>query len=207
QGIEHAVGHLNKVVGLLSEGEIAPKQIHFRHKAMSSESVYQKHLSQIPKFESTFDGIVMDSDHFAQALPHHNKQLKDFVERWLINIAPPVDLPIDEQLRDVLANLLRASPPSLCAAAEILRLSPRTLQRRLQASGHSFQEILDGARKDFTLSLLAQESIPLSLVAHSLGFSEQSVLTRACRRWFGHAPSEIRKSLKSRASRSGIAKK
>jgi AraC-like DNA-binding protein len=35
--------------------------------------------------------------------------------------------------------------------------------------------------------------MPLGQLAGVLGFSEQSVLSRACRRWFGASPSAVRR--------------
>jgi len=35
--------------------------------------------------------------------------------------------------------------------------------------------------------------MPLGQIADLLGFSEQSVLARSCRRWFGVTPKEIRR--------------
>lgn len=41
---------------------------------------------------------------------------------------------------------------------------------------------------------LRESHIPLAQVAAAMGYSEHSVFTRACRRWFGRAPSAVRSS-------------
>jgi AraC-like DNA-binding protein len=194
QATEHAVCHVTQVVSMLSQGETTPRRIHFRHAAIGLASTYVTHLGQVPQFESSFDGIAMDRDEFRQSLPHHDKQLENFFEQFMMGISPPVDLPIDEQLRDVLQHLMRVHRVALSDAANALRMSPRTLQRGLRTRGCTFQEILDGVRQDLTGRLLDQKSIPLSHIAHTLGFADQSVFTRACRRWFGRTPGAIRRS-------------
>ena len=44
---------------------------------------------------------------------------------------------------------------------------------------------------------LLDTDLPLSQVAGLLGLAEQAVLTRACRRWFGRTPREVRRAGRS----------
>lgn len=76
--------------------------------------------------------------------------------------------------------------------AAALSISDRTLQRRLQAEGASFQRLLDDTRRARAQQYLRKPSNSLKLVAAQLGFEDQSNLFRACRRWFGESPSQYR---------------
>jgi len=69
---------------------------------------------------------------------------------------------------------------------------PRTLQRRLSESGHSFQSIVDLARKKLALKLLGETELCLAEIAILTGFSEQSGFTRAFKRWAGQTPRSYR---------------
>jgi AraC-like DNA-binding protein len=71
-------------------------------------------------------------------------------------------------------------------------MHPRTLQRRLQAEGGSFDTIKDSVRRDIALRFLKQTSVPLIRIARMLGYSETSALCRSCHRWFGSSPNQIR---------------
>jgi AraC-like DNA-binding protein len=82
---------------------------------------------------------------------------------------------------------------SLPQVAEQLAVSPRTLHRKLEAGGSSFQQIKDGLRRDMALHLLTRGSTPLKQIATSLGFSDQSTFQRAFAQWTGLAPGEYRK--------------
>ena len=73
-----------------------------------------------------------------------------------------------------------------------LRLSPRTLQRRLAADGASFEQLLDAVRADLALYYLRESRLSVAAVAEILQFSETSALTRACRRWHSASPRAVR---------------
>lgn len=72
-------------------------------------------------------------------------------------------------------------------------MSGRTLQRRLASEGSSFQSLVDDARRRLALRLLRQQDdIALTEVTFMTGFSDQSALTRASRRWTGQTPGAFR---------------
>lgn len=76
--------------------------------------------------------------------------------------------------------------------AAALSISDRTLQRRLQAEGTSFQQLLDDVRRELAQQYLRKPGQPLKRVAELLGFGDQSNMFRACRRWFGESPGQYR---------------
>ena len=71
-------------------------------------------------------------------------------------------------------------------------MSGRTLQRRLAEQDTSFQELVDDARRDLAKRLLRETEFSLIEVAFMTGFSEQSALTRAFKRWVGSTPGAYR---------------
>ena len=83
--------------------------------------------------------------------------------------------------------------PNLEAVARDLRMTPRTLRRRLSERGTSFRECVDDLRRQRAATEVVATHRPLTEIALDLGFSELSAFTRAYRRWFGHAPSEARR--------------
>jgi AraC-like DNA-binding protein len=72
-------------------------------------------------------------------------------------------------------------------------MHPRTLQRRLSEERATFEAILDDVRRQLARHYLTTTDMPLSQVAGLLGLSEQSALTRCCRRWWGRTPTAVRK--------------
>lgn len=195
QSTEHAVAHLVKVVRLLSEGRISPRQIGFRHAMQGQADSYRHYLGQQPVFMTSYDGIVLGATESRQALPVQNPELQSFVERFLMASAPASNEPFPEQAHEVLMRLMMARLAGLADLAAAMHLHPRTLQRRLAQHGFSFEELQDGIRQQLTLKYLREPSIPLSHVAVLVGYSDQSVLTRSCRRWFAKTPTQLRREL------------
>ncbi|WP_290707329.1 AraC family transcriptional regulator [Gordonia sp. UBA5067] len=95
--------------------------------------------------------------------------------------------------RALIRQLLPTGRVSLVLVATQLRMHPKTLQRRLAESGLTFAAMVDGIRRDTARRLLRDTTMPVARVAHELGYADQSVLTRSCRRWFGAGPTAYRK--------------
>jgi AraC-like DNA-binding protein len=195
QAAEHAVSHLCKVVRVLSDGKVVPAAVHFRHAPVGSNRQYREHLGVVPVFHSTFDGILVESVAWRQPLSRQNDQLRAFVERYLVAVAPRTKASLTSQVLQILRTQMRLGPANLVVVARVLRLHPRTLQRRLREDDQTFEMLKDTARRELAGQLLAQADIGLSLLAQLLDFAEQAVLTRACQRWFGKSPSVVRREL------------
>lgn len=76
-----------------------------------------------------------------------------------------------------------------------LGLSSRTLQRRLQNEGTTYQELLDATRKRLCLSYLRAPTRSLEEIAGSLGYANMPNFHRAFKRWFGVPPAKFRRRL------------
>ena len=98
------------------------------------------------------------------------------------------------QVAALLASQLDQSLPARDAIASQMGMSERTLQRRLQEEGSSYQQLLDQTRHQLALELLRNPDITLTEVAVRLGFAEPSAFYRAFRKWQGVTPGEYRQS-------------
>ncbi|MFZ2854030.1 MAG: AraC family transcriptional regulator [Rhodocyclaceae bacterium] len=97
-------------------------------------------------------------------------------------------------------NCLRDALPearALNAVARELHLSPRTLHRRLEDEGSSFQAIKDALRRDIAINRLTKTRQGLVQIASDLGFADASAFYRAFVSWTGMAPTHYRRRLKS----------
>ncbi|WP_417226178.1 AraC family transcriptional regulator ligand-binding domain-containing protein [Amphritea sp.] len=75
-----------------------------------------------------------------------------------------------------------------------IHTTTRTLRRKLDEEGTSFQELKDSVRRDEAIHLLSQPNLPISRIARMLGFAESAAFTRAFKHWTGISPSTYRKS-------------
>jgi AraC-like DNA-binding protein len=87
--------------------------------------------------------------------------------------------------------------------ASILEMSERTLHRRLESEGTSFEHLLDDTRRELAQQYLGQSDMSLADAAYLLGFGDRSSFFRASKRWFGTSPRHYRIRLFS-ARRGGL---
>jgi len=116
----------------------------------------------------------------------HDRLVEDELEKLAAGTATSL------RVRALLAARLSGAEPRREQIAAALNVSDRTLQRRLQAEGTTFQQLLDDTRRELAQKYLRKPRTPLRDVAELLGFEDQSNLFRACKRWFGESPGRYR---------------
>jgi AraC-like DNA-binding protein len=125
----------------------------------------------------------------------------DYVERHYPQPAAEVAPRVHLALTHSLANRFMDK----ATIAQMLAMHPRTLQRRLEREGTSFDQIRDAVRREATLRYLQSTPFPIARVAALVGYTEQSTFTRFCRDKIGKTPARIRADGARRASRSARA--
>jgi AraC-like DNA-binding protein len=99
---------------------------------------------------------------------------------------------IAEQLMRKLTELMAAGEANADAACRAMRLSRRTLQRRLRAEKTSFQKVLTEARAVLAVNYLSDERLKSLDIAMLLGYSNISSFTTAFKSWYDMPPAEYR---------------
>jgi len=94
----------------------------------------------------------------------------------------------------VLNRRMTGERPSVEKIAHDMRMSVRTLQRRLGESGTNYQAVLDEVRRDASRRLLANTDLDASEIAFLLGFEELNSFSRAFHGWEGATPSRWRET-------------
>ena len=106
------------------------------------------------------------------------------------------ELEHDASMRDqVQAVLLEALPAGLATMSHVanrLRMSERTLQRRLKDENMSFQNLLSETRAELSRYYLKKTSLPYAEVAYLLGYKETASFYRAFKDWEDATPEQFR---------------
>ncbi len=97
-------------------------------------------------------------------------------------------------VRDAIQQRLTGHRPSIDAIARDLHLSSRTLQRRLQEAGLSYQRVLDDARHQMARYYLGNSVLELNEAAYLLGYEDSNSFVRAFRGWEGIPPGQWRET-------------
>jgi AraC-like DNA-binding protein len=85
--------------------------------------------------------------------------------------------------------------PKLDEIAEKLLLGTRTLRRRLQGLGTSYQKILDDVKKALAVEYLQTTNLSVQEISDLLGYSEVTNFRRAFVKWVEISPYQYRKRL------------
>lgn len=90
----------------------------------------------------------------------------------------------------LLVNLAR--PTSFNAVARHLKMTARTLRRKLREENTSYRELVDQMRMHAAIKYLRETDLTVEDIASSLGFSEAANFRQAFRRWTGGTPNAFR---------------
>ena len=118
------------------------------------------------------------------------RQLTEQAEKYLKSLNSGDN--IAEQLKRMLADLLARGEANADSACRALKLSRRTLQRRLKAEKTSFQKVLREVRADLAVRYLSDERLKSLEVAMLLGYNNISSFTTAFKSWYDMPPAEYR---------------
>ena len=123
------------------------------------------------------------------------RQLTDQAEKYIRSLYSQDD--IAGELKRKLADLMARGEANADAACRALRLSRRTLQRRLKAEKTSFQKVLQEVRAVLAVNYLSDERLKSLEVAMLLGYSNISTFTTAFKSWYDMPPAEYRQKFLS----------
>ena len=105
-----------------------------------------------------------------------------------------------ERARIAIQQRLTGRRPTIEDIADALHISSRTLQRRLQDDGASFQRVLEEARHQLARHYLNNSVLELNEAAYLLGYEDGNSFVRAFRTWEGVPPSRWREQQRARAA-------
>ena len=105
-----------------------------------------------------------------------------------------------ERVRIAIQQRLTGRRPTIEDIAGALHVGSRTLQRRLQDDGSSFQRVLEEARHQLARHYLNNSVLELNEAAYLLGYEDGNSFVRAFRTWEGVPPAQWRERQRARAT-------
>lgn len=120
--------------------------------------------------------------------------LAPFVEHLLRTLErPEARERFAERVARIVRNRLGQQRITVTTVADAMGLSGRTMQRRLEGEGTSLRAIIRDCRRTRAEAMLADPQGRVTAVAHSVGYADTAVLSRAFRLWTGTAPRTYRR--------------
>jgi len=146
-------------------------------------------------FGETVNWVSFSARHLEAGLLRKEEELDAFMREapYHLIVAPgPCVESITHRIRQLLGDDFRDELPSFEALTVLLNMSARTLRRRLEREGTSYQRIKDNARRDAAIDLLKSGRMTVSEVAERVGFSDPSAFHRSFKKWTGESPGSFR---------------
>lgn len=144
--------------------------------------------------EAGWNGVSVSRSNWKLPLARRDPILRGILERQVNERGSAVS-PEDSrsEVRRLILQRVSGGDTRIQSVARMIATTPRTLQRRLAAEGTSYQELLEGVRREAAEGYLAGSGLSVSEIAYLLGYSEPAAFHRAFRRWHGVTPGEYRR--------------
>lgn len=159
-------------------------------------TLFERHFGCPVLFDAGGNALVFRAADIERAFVTHNADL-------LAMIAPQLEQELSQsnqrqsfldQVRAVVKRRLAGMRPTVQAVARELHMSSRTLQRRLQESGYSFQQVLEEARRELARHYLVHSPLEVNETAYLLGYEDANSFVRAFHGWEGVPPAHWRET-------------
>ena len=182
-------------LGLLTRKSIRPVRMYFRHARPADVSEYERIFRCRPAFGQDMNCMVFAAADLQAPIIGHNQPLNDMLkamyeEQMRKSMSGAA---FTEKVKQVMLGNMQVTFPPLEVIAEVLRMTPRTLQRKLQQEGTTFRELTDAVKQELDEALLGNPDLTVTDIAYKLGYFEPTSFQRAFRQWTGATPMEFRK--------------
>ncbi|MBS1691279.1 MAG: AraC family transcriptional regulator [Actinobacteria bacterium] len=191
QAIELGLGAALQILRAILGASYSPLSAHLPHTALGPSSDYVRYFGCTTYFAQPAAGFTLRAADLRRPLRRDDHTHRRTVHQLAIQIDDRQPR-LSHTTTDVARTLLPTGALTLVLVARHLNMHPRTLQRRLAAEGTTFATLVDNIRRDTAQHYLRDTNVGLDHLSRILGYSEQSVLTRSCRRWFNTNPTTYR---------------
>jgi AraC-like DNA-binding protein len=139
-------------------------------------------------FDAEFTGMVFRKNVLSLAVANADQQLFRILHQYLTQLEAKTPSDFGALVRETVALSLQDGDSSIDTVAARLGLSERTLQRRLQAAGLNYKDILVDVRRSVAQQYLRDTGVSLTRIATILGYSDLAAFSRSFHREFGVSP-------------------
>ncbi len=204
--VELMLAVAQRVLGAASSAPLAV-EVTFAHSAGYPVAAYESLFGIPVRFDRPESALWFSRESltvpFASRDPVTRRYLEAFAARSLDAVGPaesrsPETASLLASVRTAILEELATSGADLARVAKRLAMSTRTLQRRLEESSTSYQDLVDGSRGSLAQSLLRDATMSITDVAFELGYADLKSFYRAFRRWTDSTPADWRRRETSR---------
>jgi AraC-like DNA-binding protein len=172
--------------------EWKPLEVCFAHRKPVDAGPYRRYFRVPLHFDAEQYALRFSAYWLNRRLPETDPELLRLLQSQIDVLEARSSEALPDQLRRVLRAGLFTGHARTDNVARLLSMTGRSLNRRLNAFGTSFQELLDETRFEIARQMLEDSAMEAGQIAELLGYAAPGVFTRAFRRWSGTTPTEWR---------------
>jgi len=176
--------------------DAAPIRVGFAYSAPAYSEAYERFFGSDVRFDQPFSGLSFDRSLLSASSPAKDDDVREALlvvaDRRLSKMTQQA--PYALRVRDFLVREGWPHRTDMNSVARALELSVRSLRRRLEEEGTSFNDVLNEALATVAKQLFRDRRRTIQEVAFEMGFAETSPFYRAFRRWTGMTPKAWRES-------------
>ena len=172
----------------------SPDRVYFKHASPGDISAHEEFFGCPVSYSSDRDALQVSEEVLQSSNRLGDRSISSFFDSHLNKELSELvdDKSFAQSVQTRISDALSQGVPNISGVANCFGMSGRTLQRRLAEEGHTFQGLVDTARRELAERLLRHSEYSLAEIAFLTGFSEQSAFTRAFKRWAGQTPRSFR---------------
>ena len=193
QILDLSLGLAQSQLEMLLGERFRSRQVRLGYRRPASTAGLKSRFGDGLLFDSATSGIAIPSAALARPVPTANAHYRQVVLDYLRTQRAAREKDVTERVRDLVGQLLPTGQLSLAAVAEVLGLTPRSLQRRLAGHGLELRRLVDETRRARVADYLRVTDAPLARIAGMLGYADQSAFNKAFTRWYAMSPGRWRR--------------
>jgi AraC-like DNA-binding protein len=193
ESIDAFMALIVRVARVLVGRDFSPIRVELRRERPPQDAAFARCFRCPVEFGSPENVIVVDPRAADAPLPSADPELARVNDQMAAQaVARMTSARASDRVRGVLVERLPSGEPSQEDVARTLKMSARSLQRRLAAEAATYAQILDDTRRGLATTYVVQNRYSLGEIGYLLGFSGASCFVRAFRRWTGVTPTAYR---------------
>jgi AraC-like DNA-binding protein len=182
------------IIRALTGGAVEPVEAIFSIREPADTEPYRATLKIPFRFNQPETGLVLHASTLSTPIPGASPREFARLQESFAAMSADGGHVWTGRARHAIRPMLLEGKATTSSMAERLGINLRTLSRRLEAEGTTFQQVLEEVRYAMARELLDITELPVGDIAAALAYADHSNFSEAFRKWSGMAPSEWRKA-------------
>lgn len=187
-----AVAMMFNILSDLCGPDWTPVELQFAHRRPDDVRPFQEFFRAPLSFDAEQNGVVFSANWLQRPVAGADAGLHIQLQKQIDTLALRYGDDLPEQVRAVLRTALLSGHAKAKEIAGLFAMHSRTLSRRLNAGGTSFQALVDEGRFEIARQMLENTDVEIKQIAVTLEYADASAFARAFHRWSGTTPTQWR---------------